>query len=297
MDKNSRQVESASNREVWRNLFALSWPLRRQFAWVALFAMLATAADLVEPLIYRVAVNDIAGLFVGAEGERGVDSILSLFNAGESDEAESGPPAAHGPGNVAARMPKQTFRTLMWAVALMFMVNTLSYWFTLLADQRTAVLASRVEADLIQRTFGHVLRLPLSFFSRRPSAGLAKQIDQLDQVSPIVTAAAYEIAPEVLTLIGVVAIMMTQDWRLTLAALVTLPSYLWIVRRSAKRLESGLETYYGMWESVSSRIQDALGAIKTVKLSGSESREASRLRGESDAAYATYIKRNRLENY
>jgi ATP-binding cassette subfamily B protein/subfamily B ATP-binding cassette protein MsbA len=46
-------------------LLRFALPNRRQFLLVAIFAVLATSTDLVSPLIYREAVNDIAGLFVG----------------------------------------------------------------------------------------------------------------------------------------------------------------------------------------------------------------------------------------
>jgi ATP-binding cassette subfamily B protein len=289
--------------EVWRTLVRLAAPYGRQFAVVALLALFATTTDLVGPLIYRAAVNDIAGLFVGAPGTRGVDELSARHPGGTATDGAVQPAKPqhkallpHRHGQVSARSPAQTFRTLMWAVFLLFAVAVMSHGFAVLADQRTAVLSSRIEGDLIQRSFGHVLRLPLPFFSNRPSAAVAKQIDQLDHVSPIVTAAAQQVAPELLSMFGVLAIMMSQSWRLTLAALATLPLYFWVVRRSARRLESGLGSYYEMWESVSSRIQDALAAIKTVKLSGAESREADRLRKESDAAYRIYIERQRLAN-
>ncbi len=287
---------------VWRNLVDLAWPHRRRFAFVALLALLGTSTDLLEPLIYRAAVNDIAGLFVGAEGERGVDVLIDEAAPAEPAETEPAADSApeerqpHARGQVSARTPEQTLQTLLWAVGLLFVVSIVSHWFTLVADQQTTVLASRIEADVIQSSFGHALRLPLSFFSRRPSAALAKQVDQLDQVSPIVTAAAHEVAPELLRMVGVLAIMMTQSWKLTLVALLTLPPYLWVVRSSAARLEGGLAGYYEMWEGVSARIQQALAGIKTVKLSGAEQREATLLAAESDAAYDIYIRRHRLAN-
>jgi ATP-binding cassette subfamily B protein len=51
-----------------------------------------------------------------------------------------------------------------------------------------------------------------------------------------------------------------------------------------------------MWDGVSGRIQDALGAVKTVKLSGAEARESEALRQSSESAYATYVQRNWLAN-
>ncbi len=292
-----------------RALLKLARPYRRQFAVIALLALLGTAADLAAPLIYRAAVNDIAGLFVEGGGiaqarkaELAADpaSLESEEQPAAATSDTVAQPAAKEPhrrDHVAPRSIDQTLETLLWATLLLLAVNLAAHYLQLAADQRTTTLASRLESDVIQTSFNHALRLPLSYYSKRASAGVARQIDQLDQVSPIVTAAAHEVAPEFVRMIGVIAIMFWQSWQLALIALATLVPYVLIVRRSALRLESGLSSYYEMWEGISARIQDALGAVKTVKLSGAEERETTRLRREADAAYAQYIERNRLANF
>jgi ABC-type multidrug transport system fused ATPase/permease subunit len=65
---------------------------------------------------------------------------------------------------------------------------------------------------------------------------------------------------------------------------------------SANRLEKGMDAYYQKWEGISTRIQDALSGIKTVKLSGAEDREVKKLELASSEAYADYIHRARLAN-
>ena len=347
----------------WRIVRQLAWPYRRQLLFIALFAVLATGMDLMAPLIYREAVNDIAGLFVGSSSASttpDTGSMLDMMDVEGEDTASapdnladpdsdtppvattplppsisdssssaarhpraivrppvhkkppirralprrSGPrpappsvrPEPHTRHHVARRTVSQTFPTLMWAVVGLFGINVLSHLCELIADQRTVRLASLIESDFIRGTFGHVLRLPLSFFSRRASGTLAKQIDQSDQIGPIVTALAKDVAPALLSMVGVLIIMFMQSWRLSLAALVTLPPYAMVVMRSSRRLETGLTRYYEMWDSVSSRIQDALGAIKTVKLSGAERRETERLGEQASSAYDTHAERNRLAN-
>ncbi|HRY42460.1 MAG TPA: ABC transporter ATP-binding protein [Thermoanaerobaculia bacterium] len=343
---------------VWRHLLGLARPYRGRFLVIAVLALLGTAADLVEPLVYRAAVNDVAGLFVSRAGagassgledeeeaappangpraapaaEGGAPALLvptpvptAVPTAGNAGAATAGRPSAHrrhrraarpgAPGPkataapappparephrsdyVAPRTPEQAISTLLVAVGLLLVTGVLGYVFSLAADNRSTVLASRIEADLIQSTFGHVLRLPLAFFSRRASGGLAKQIDQSDQVAPIVTAFAQEVAPEAIRMAGVFAIMVWQSGRLSIVALALLPLYLLLAVRSARRLESGLDGYYEKWEEVSARIQDALASVKTVKLSGAEPREAEKLRGSATRAYDDYLARNRLSN-
>ena len=297
-----------SDEPLWSALLRLARPYRRQFALIATLALLTTAADLIEPLIYRFAVNDIAGLFVegGEIASARKSQRVATPPAKVNDSAVSSTPvplreisptlARHGRQVLAPRSIDQTLKTLLWAVAFLLLVRVAGHGLQLAANQRTAVLGSRIESDVIQSTFRHALRLPLAFFGRRSSGALAKQINQLDQVSPIVSAAAHELAPELLRICGVLIIMFTQSWRLSLVALLLLPPYIWIVRRSVTRLETGLDGYYEMWERVSARIQDALGAIKTVKLSGAAARETALLRSHANSAYERYLVRNRLAN-
>ena len=87
--------------------------------------------------------------------------------------------------------------------------------------------------------------------------------------------------------------MLTQNWEMSLVSVCLLPPYMWIARRSALRMRSNLDPYYEMWEGISAHIADAIGAVKTVKLSGAESREEERLRAESIRAYDIYLTRIR----
>ena len=258
--------ESPFSPRVFKALLQLARQYKRQFAIIALFAFLATGADLLQPLIYKRAINDVAGLFVG-------DSTTAT--------AVGVPP----------RSANQALTTLLVAVVLLFAISVTGYFFSLRSRFYGARVASRMESSFIVNTFGHVLRLPLSFFSHTASAGLAKRIDQADQVAPIVSAFSQQILPEAVRLVGICAIMFTQNWQMALVSFVLLPFYLWVARRSALRLKTNLDPYYEMWENISAHIADSISAVKTVKLSGAESREEHRLKTASRHAYDVYLNR------
>ena len=261
--------ESPFSRRVFQVLFQLAKQYRRQFLVIGLFSFLYTGLDLLQPLIYKTAINDVAGLFVDQTG------------------------STQGTAFVPSRTPEQTLRTLIEAVGMLFLIGLGSYYFYQRASYYGARVASYMESKLIVDTFGHVLRLPLAFFNRQASAGLAKRIDQCDQVSPVVHAFSQQIAPEAMRLVGIIAIMLTQNWEMALVSTCLLPPYMWIARRSALRMQSNLDPYYQLWEDISARIADAIGAVKTVKLSGAEAREEGRLLGESIQAYDVYLNRIR----
>jgi len=291
---------------VWKNIFSLFLEQRRRFFLVVFIGILSTGATLIEPLIYREAINDVAGLFVKQAKDDASASLDSLDTKNDDDpvsgfiqkklSGESIEKEAHGDGYVAPRTPAQALETLLWAVALIFLVNVIGYGLRLLGENMNLRLACSIEQNFIQRTFIHVLRLPLSFFSKRSSAALGKQINQSEEVSGIVDGFSQQILPEVISLVGILVIMFWQNTMLTLLALAVIPFYLLIAWRSANKLESGLSEYYDRWEEVSTRMQDALSGIKTVKLSGAEEKEMEQFNNISSKAYAEYIRRNKLAN-
>ena len=313
-------------KSVWKNIFGLIVPHRKRFLAVVLLGLLSTSTTLMEPLIYREAINDVAGLFVQQakddtrqqlsadnieadpliafiqkESARATDSLhqftgnhwKGLKNTAKAKTKVKEP---HTTTHVAGRTPDQALDTLLWAVGLLFFINVLGYIFWLISDNMNVKLSCRIEQRFIQGTFSHVLKLPLAFFSKRSSAAISKQIDQSEGVSSIVNAFSQQILPELISLIGILVIMFWQNLTLTLIAIAVIPFYLLIAWRSSLKLESGLSKYYERWEEVSARIQDALSGIKTVKLSGAENREVDTLKQISDEAYKDYVTRGRRAN-
>jgi len=285
---------------VWKSIFRLILPHKRRFLIIVFIGLSSTGANLIEPLIYREAVNDIAGLFV-QQAKEGVetnaaddDPVISLIEKFSFTQRSATEP--HSRSHVAGRSPSQALHTLLWAAAILFLVNLAKFVLWLVGDNMNVKLSSTIEQRFIQSTFSHVLKLPLGFFGKRSSAALSKQINQSEEVSGIVNGFSQQFLPEIISLCGILAIMLYQNVTLTLIALAVIPFYLLLALRSASRLESGLSSYYEKWEEVSARMQDALGGIKTVKLSGAESREAERLRKISQAAYIDFVKRSKLSN-
>jgi len=299
---------NALKKSVWTSLFRLILPHKKKFLLVVALGLLSTGANLIEPLIYREAINDVAGLYVrqakhDTRVELGVDEEdddpLSSFLEkafGSSDTKSKHRKEPHRKNHVAGRTPNEALQTLLWATALLFFTNVLGYLISLIAENKNVRLACNIEQSFIQNTFVHVLRLPLNFFGKRSSAALARQINQSEEVSAVVNGFSQEIFPEILSLVGILTVMFWQNLALTLIALAIIPFYMLIAWHSANRLESSLSDYYEQWEEVSSRMQDALGGIKTVKLSGAEEREKEQFKKIADGAYNDYIQRAKLAN-
>src|SRR5882672_12008762 len=173
-------MHAPAQHSSWRLLFRLAAPYRGRFVLIVVLAALAAGAELCEPLLYRIAVNDVSGVFV----KRAAAQALATPHphGGPSRQSASGAPhlqrrlhsprEAHRRHYVAPRTVMQMFVTLLWVVALLFVTSVSARFLALTADNMSTAVANRIEADLIRATFGHVLKLPLSFFSQRASGAL-----------------------------------------------------------------------------------------------------------------------------
>ncbi len=239
-------IKKDLKKEVWKHLFRLILPHRKKFLWVVTLGLLSTGASLVEPLIYREAINDVAGLFVkqareNAQKDLGLDPAeTDSIHAMVEEEAPAArrpithPPEPHTQGHVAARSPSQALKTLLWAVALLFLINLIATLLWRIGENTNTRLSCLIEQRFIQSTFAHVLNLPLAWFGKRSSAAIAKQIDQSEEVTGIVNGFSQQILPELISLLGIVIIMFWQNVALTSVALVTIPFYVLIAWRSAE---------------------------------------------------------------
>ena len=99
-------AEQSTARQVFEKILWLARDYKKQVFLISLFALLATAADLIQPLIYKHAINDVTGLAIGqAQGPP---------EDGSPIEKEK-----HQPGKIAVRTPEQTFQTLLISVVLL----------------------------------------------------------------------------------------------------------------------------------------------------------------------------------
>jgi ATP-binding cassette subfamily B protein len=279
----------------------------RGFLLVALLVSLGTATTLIEPWIYRAIIDDIAGVFVQSEPFIKVEGFIS--STGSSLEHLEGSarrffhaplkPEQPGPKHriLHARSINQAFATVLLGAFFILLFRAIAQGLNMAGDNLSARLSNEIERNYILKTFKHVLRLPISFFNSRPSGTIAHQIDQSDQIAPIFSAFSQEVWPELFTLISIFVILFAVNWELAIIVLLVVPIYALVTWRMSSRLDSALERYYELWDSVSGKIQQAIAGIKTIQSQGTAAYESKKLEVSADNAYSTYLKRNRIQNF
>jgi len=287
-------------------ILALATGKGSRFVVVALLVSLGTGAALFEPWVYRAIVDDVAGVFVRhAALEAGAEEVERVLS-GVEHLTESGGRIIKAPlrryadsehrRTLETRTRKEAVATVLLGALLLVLTRLLAEGLRIMGDNRAETLSNTIERDFIVRTFRHVMRLPLSYFARRPSGTVAHQIDQSDQIAPVFTDMAQEIWPDLFTLFAILGILVSVNLELALIALFAVPVYAFVTWRMTRRLETELDEYYEMWDGVSGRIQQAVAGIKTIRTHGTADYEVEQLDAASRDAYETYLARVCVQN-
>jgi len=137
----------------------------------------------------------------------------------------------------------------------------------------TMLVAQRSLADLRVQVFAHVQRLPMSYFDRNPIGRLVTRLtSDVDVLNEMFAAGAMTIFMDVLTMVGIVAIMVSIDAHLALASLAFMPVLaigINFFRRAARR------TYRQIRERIArlnAYLQEALSGMMIIQLFARERR-------------------------
>ncbi len=199
------------------------------------------------------------------------------------------------PPPVPPRTVSHAIRTLWLGVLVLLGAAALAKLFAAWADLLAARTTNQIEENFILKTFRHVLRLPFSYFTRRPSGAIARQIDQSDQIAPLFSALTQEVWSEAFTAVTILVVIFSVNAQLAGIVLVALLVYLLVTIRMTHHLETHLEEYYGLWDDVAGRIQETVSGIKTVHAHANEEYEMQRTTKTVMEAFRTYLRRQQVE--
>jgi subfamily B ATP-binding cassette protein MsbA len=140
-----------------------------------------------------------------------------------------------------------------------------------------AAVGERVIAAVRRDLYVHLQAMPLAFFHGRHSADLMSRIvvdaTRLARLSSEVLVMAFR---QVATMVALIVVMFTQEWRLTLLALVAFPLVGLTIRSLGRRLYLINRGTQEQIAALTTLLQEALTGTKIVKAFGREEHERAR---------------------
>ncbi len=159
--------------------------------------------------------------------------------------------------------------TLMAALFTAFVAATATfeYFYTWIMN----VVGQRVIFDLRLHLFGHLQRLPVSFFDRTSVGRLVVRITgDTENLSELFTSGLVELAADVILLAGAVVLMFVIHWKLALVTMMVSPAVLLAslyFRRTARERYREMRRRIG---KLNAYLNESVGGMRTIQVFGRE---------------------------
>ena len=130
---------------------------------------------------------------------------------------------------------------------------------------------STVSRDIRHRTYEHLHKLSLSFFSKRPTGTLVTRItSDSDRIWDFVAFTVIESIISVLTVGGVAASMFLMNWKLACIVLLPIPVMLFFTLYFHRKLHVGHYLMFHLWGLMTAVVADVLPGVRVIQAFGQE---------------------------
>ncbi|BDF58185.1 ABC transporter [Christensenellaceae bacterium] len=225
-----------------RRLLGFFAPYKKQLIAILILAFLGTAFLIIGPKILGEATNTI---FAG------------VASASEGNETAAG----------------IDFVRLSTILAILVVVYGLSALFTYMQQRVTAKVAQRTVYDLREAVDRKIQRLPLNYFDTHTHGDiLSRTTTDIERISATIQQSMTQLITAVFTIIGIIVMMFSISWQMTLIALLVLPAALFLstlVVRKSQKYYIGQQNKLG---NVNSYVEEMYSGHNIVKLYNTEQR-------------------------
>lgn len=131
---------------------------------------------------------------------------------------------------------------------------------------------NRIDMSLGSEIIDHLLRLPLSYFERRPVGELSTRINELENIRQFLTGTALTVVLDALFSVVYIVVMLFYSWKLTVVGLGTIPIFIALTLIAAPTVSRQLRSKAERNAETQSYLVEVMSGIQTVKAQNIELR-------------------------
>jgi subfamily B ATP-binding cassette protein MsbA len=135
----------------------------------------------------------------------------------------------------------------------------------------------RAITDLRNALYAKIIRLPIDFFQRQPTGRvMSAVINDVERARPALSEYLADVFRQTFMFIAFLIVLLSIDWKMTLACGVLLPLVLWPVARLGRRIRHSVESGQSKLGELNQILQETVGGNRIVKAFGMEDFEISK---------------------
>ena len=156
-------------------------------------------------------------------------------------------------------------------------------------------IGERVVADLRRDVYEHLMALSLSFFdSQRVGEIISRLTNDVQIIQNAATSNLVVLLQEIVTAVGVIAVMWVMDWRLTALMAVALPGVVLVTRIMGRRIRRITRTVQDTLAEASAVVEETVSGIRTVMSFAREEYEIDRFGHKVVTLFKAAMQRTRV---
>jgi ATP-binding cassette subfamily B protein len=171
-------------------------------------------------------------------------------------------------------------------VAVLYLAAQLgSFLLEFLQTWTLQMLGQRIMFDIRMQVYSHLQKLDLRFYDRNPVGRLMTRVtSDVDVLNDLFTSGVVSIFGDVFTLIGIMAVLVTMDWRLALITFSVLPLIAVVAQWFRRNVRESYRTVRTLIARINAYLQERLTGMMTVQLFRREAKDFARF-DEIDRAH------------
>ncbi|HEX3738940.1 MAG TPA: ABC transporter ATP-binding protein [Terriglobales bacterium] len=171
---------------------------------------------------------------------------------------------------------------LKFACAAVLAIAVLDAICTYAEKYLTTSVAQWISYDLRLTIYAHIQKLSLSFHDNKRTGDLISRVtDDIEAIQSFIMNGLLGVLINVMTLVGMIAVMFWLNWKFTLIALSVVPILFVIVYSYTRRIKKAAREVRKKEGEITSVVQEVLSSIRVVKAFAREDYEVRRLEQES----------------
>ncbi len=180
---------------------------------------------------------------------------------------------------------QNSVRTLHIFGSLLLVVGFFEVVLTTLRTYLFVDTTNRIDMGLGSEIIDHLLRLPLSYYQRRPVGELSTRVNELENIRQFLTGTALTVGLDAVFSVIYIIVMLFYSWQLTLVGLATIPVFIILTAISSPIVRKQLREKAERNAETQSYLVEIISGIQTVKAQNIELRS----RFSWQERYADYV--------
>lgn len=169
---------------------------------------------------------------------------------------------------------REFIRLLPIGIVVVFALRGISGF---ISDYCVTRVGRNIVMDFRQQVFAHLLKLPAFFFDKNSSGQLLSRIVyNVEQIAQATTDALLMVVQEGFLALGLIIVMFSVSWQLTLLFMISAPIMLFIFRYTSKRMRMLSGTVQNTMANVSHVAEESIEGYKVIRTFGGEQYEISK---------------------